>query len=106
MLDFVETMTWTFLLWIYVVLLLAGGIMGFVKAGSKASLIASAAFAAPLSLCAAGILRVPYVAEALVGFLLVFFGMRFFKGRKFMPAGMMAILSGLVLVLRFLLPKG
>ncbi len=99
-------MTWNLVLWIYVVLLVAGGIMGFVKAGSKASLISSLAFGIPISLCAAGIIRVPYVAEALIGFLLVFFGMRFFKGRKFMPAGLMTILSGLVLVLRFLLPKG
>lgn len=98
-------MTWNSLLWIYVALLVAGGIMGFVKAGSKASLISSLAFGIPIALCAAGIIRIPYVAEALVGFLLVFFGMRFFKGRKFMPAGLMTVLSALVLALRFLVLK-
>jgi uncharacterized membrane protein (UPF0136 family) len=32
-----------------------------------------------------------------VGFLLVFFGMRFAKGKKFMPSGLMMILSAVVL---------
>ena len=85
------------ILWIYIVLLLAGGLMGFIKAKSKASLIMSALFAAALALCATGVLQVPHLAEFLVGFLLVFFGVRFIKGRKFMPSGLMLVLSAAVL---------
>ena len=98
-------MVWETTLWVYVALLILGGVMGFVKAGSKASLIASLAFGIPLAACAAGVIRVPYVAEGLVAFLLVFFGMRLSKGGKFMPAGLMVILSVLSLVLRFVLPR-
>jgi uncharacterized membrane protein (UPF0136 family) len=85
------------ILWVYIALLLAGGLMGFIKAKSKASLIMSALFAAALALCATGVIRVPHLAEFLVGFLLVFFGVRFAKGKKFMPSGLMLVLSAAVL---------
>lgn len=67
--------------------------MGFLKAKSKMSLIMSLAFAIPLALCAHGDLNVKYLPEILIGFLLVFFGMRFMKSKKFMPNGLMTILS-------------
>ncbi len=89
------------ILWTYIALLIAGGVIGFVKAGSRASLIASLAFAVPLVLAAFGVLP-SIVADVVVGFLFVFFGMKFVKGKKFMPGGFMAILSGVLLVLRFL----
>jgi len=89
-------------LWTYIVLLIAGGIMGFVKAGSKASLIASTGFAVPLILVAVGVVPA-IVADVVIAFLLLFFGKKFAKGKKFMPGGMMAILSAVVLVLRLLL---
>jgi uncharacterized membrane protein (UPF0136 family) len=84
-------------LWIYIVLLLAGGMMGFVKAGSKISLITSSIFAVLLALCALGIIRPFYIAEILLGLLIVVFGMRFAKGRKFMPSGLMLGMSAVVL---------
>jgi uncharacterized membrane protein (UPF0136 family) len=87
-------------LWAYIVLLVAGGVMGFLKARSKASLIASLAFAIPLSLCAMRIISEPIVADILLMILLVFFGLRFARGRKFMPAGLMIILSIVALALR------
>jgi uncharacterized membrane protein (UPF0136 family) len=74
--------------------------MGFLKARSKASLIASLAFAIPLSLCAMRIISEPIVADILLMILLVFFGLRFARGRKFMPAGLMIILSIVALALR------
>lgn len=80
-------------LWVYIVLLLAGGIMGFVKAGSKVSLITSSIFAALLALCALGVIKSMLVADALVGLLAVVFVIRYAKGKKFMPAGLMVILS-------------
>ena len=84
-------------MWVYIVLLLVGGTMGLIKAGSKVSLITSAIFAVLLALCALGIIRPFYFAKIFVGLLLVVFGIRFAKGRKFMPSGLMLILSALML---------
>lgn len=88
-------------LWVYIVLLLAGGVMGLVKAGSKISLITSAIFALLLALCALGIIPF-YLADVLVGLLLVVFGIRFAKGKKFMPSGLMLGLSAAVLAVLLL----
>ena len=87
-------------LWIYIVLLLLGGLMGFLKAKSKPSLIMSALFAAALSLCAMGIVFQPYMADILLIFLLVFFAVRVTKSKKFMPSGLMTILTAVTLALR------
>ena len=89
-------------LWVYIVLLLAGGVMGMVKAGSKISLITSSVFALLLALCVCGIIRPFYVADVLIGLLLVVFGIRFAKGRKFMPSGLMLGLSAVVLAVLLL----
>jgi len=89
-------------LWVYIVLLLAGGVMGLVKAGSKISLITSSVFALLLALCALGIIRPFYIADVLVGLLVVVFGMRLAKGRKFMPSGLMVGLSAVVLAVLLL----
>jgi uncharacterized membrane protein (UPF0136 family) len=89
-------------LWVYIVLLVAGGVMGLVKAGSKISLITSSVFALLLALCVLGIIRPFYVADVLVGLLLVVFGIRFAKGRKFMPSGLMLGLSAVVLAVLLL----
>jgi uncharacterized membrane protein (UPF0136 family) len=97
-------MTPNLILWIYIALLLAGGLMGFLKAKSKASLIASSAFAAVLAVCALGVIPFARAADVVLAVLLVFFGMRFAKSRKFMPAGLMSILTVVALVLRFI-PK-
>jgi uncharacterized membrane protein (UPF0136 family) len=97
------TMTPTTVLWIYIILLVAGGLMGFVKARSKPSLVMSLAFAVALSLCAMGVIAQPIVADILLMVLLVFFGLRFAKKRKFMPGGLMSILSVAALALRHLL---
>jgi len=96
-------MTAQIVLWIYIVLLVAGGLVGFLKARSKASLFMSLVFAVVLSLCAMGIITYPYAADGLLLVLLVFFGWRFSKGRKFMPGGLMSILSVVALALRYLL---
>ena len=87
-------------LWIYIVLLVVGGLIGFLKAKSQVSLIMSAAFAAALSLCAAGIIFQPYVADILLAALLVVFAMRLVKTKKFMPAGFMLIITIIALALR------
>jgi len=87
-------------LWIYIIVLVAGGLFGFLKAKSRVSLIMSAAFAAALSLCAAGIVFQPYVADILLAALLVVFAMRLAKTRKIMPAGLMLIFTIVALLLR------
>jgi len=87
-------------LWVYIVLLVAGGLVGFLKAGSKASLIASASFAAALILCAIGVIFQPHVADIILAVLLVFFAVRLTKSKKFMPNGLMLVLTIAALALR------
>jgi uncharacterized membrane protein (UPF0136 family) len=89
-------------LWTYIALLLVGGFMGFLKGRSKVSLIAAFAFAVPLALCARGIITQPIVPKILIGLLLVVFGMRLAKTKKFMPSGLMIIVSAVALVALFL----
>jgi uncharacterized membrane protein (UPF0136 family) len=89
-------------LWIYIVLLVVGGLIGFLKAKSQVSLIMSVTFAALLSLCAAHLVFQYYVADILLAALLVVFGIRLTKTKKFMPSGMMLILTLVALVLRHL----
>lgn len=88
------------ILWIYIILLVVGGLIGFLKAKSKISLIMSAAFAAALSLCAAGIVFQPYMADILLALLIVVFAIRVAKTKKFMPAGMMLVITIIALALR------
>jgi uncharacterized membrane protein (UPF0136 family) len=87
-------------LWVYIVLLVIGGLIGFFKGKSKVSLIMSVAFAAALSLCAANIIFKAYVADILLAALLVVFGMRLAKTKKFMPSGLMLTVTIVALVLR------
>jgi len=87
-------------LWIYIVLLLVGGLIGFFKGKSQVSLIMSAAFAVGLILCALDIVFKHYVADILMAALVVVFAMRLAKTKKFMPAGMMLAVTILTLALR------
>ncbi len=87
-------------LWIYIILLVIGGLIGFLKGKSRVSLIMSVAFAAALSLCAANIIFHSYVADILLVALLVVFSMRLVKTKKFMPAGLMLVITILALALR------
>jgi uncharacterized membrane protein (UPF0136 family) len=96
-------MTANSVLWIYIVLLVIGGVMGWMKARSRVSLIMSVGFAAVLSLYALGLLAVPYLAEILLAVLLAVFALRLRKTKKFMPAGLMCVLTVATLALRYLL---
>lgn len=85
------------ILWIYIVLLVIGGLIGFLKAKSKMSLITSVAFGAVLAFCALDKLDMK-VAWGVLGFLALFFVMKFMKGKKFMPSGMMSLLTIVTLI--------
>jgi uncharacterized membrane protein (UPF0136 family) len=89
------------ILWIYIVVLVAGGLVGLLKANSKISLIMSLAFAAALALCATNIVQVRQLADIILIFLVVFFGLRFAKSKKFVPAGLMSILTAATLAWRY-----
>ena len=80
------------ILWIYIVLLVLGGLIGFLKAKSKISLITSVAFAAVLAVCALDKLPIE-VSWGILSFLALFFLLRFLKNKKFMPGGMMTLLT-------------
>ncbi len=87
--------------WIYLVLLLVGGLIGFLKAKSKVSLIMSVVAAALLVLTRTGIFSQPaMIANVIMALLLVVFAIRLVKTKKFMPAGLMLLLTILALALR------
>ncbi len=95
------------ILWIYIVLLLLGGLMGFLKAGSKVSLITAAVSAALLVVTAINGLFQPAfrqgLADTIMAVLLVVFAIRLTKTKKFMPSGLMLVVTLVALVLRHLL---
>jgi uncharacterized membrane protein (UPF0136 family) len=88
------------ILWIYIVLLVIGGLIGYLKAGSKVSLIISSVFAAILTLCQIGVVFQRHMADIVLAILLVVFAWRLTKSKKFMPAGLMLVITVLALVLR------
>ena len=92
---------------IYAVLLAVGGIIGFTKAGSKPSLIAGLASAVGALLALVLSRQSPSLgmglASLLAILLFVFFGYRYAaKTRKFMPAGLLSVVSLVVLVISIL----
>jgi uncharacterized membrane protein (UPF0136 family) len=91
------------IVWVYIILLLIGGLIGFFKAKSHVSLIMSVAFA--VLLIVATLLAEPTAREltdVLMAALLVVFTIRLVKTKKFMPAGFMLILTVAALALRHL----
>lgn len=92
---------------VYAVLLAVGGVIGYTKAGSRPSLIAGLGSAVAAFLALLLSLQNPSWGMglgAVVAILLaVFFGYRFaVKTRKFMPAGLLAVMSVIVLAVTIL----
>jgi len=85
-------------LWVYVGLLVIGGLIGYMKAKSQVSLITSLVFAAALALCALDIVFKPGMAYVFLAVLLAIFCIRFAKTKKFMPSGMLMAITLVTLV--------
>jgi uncharacterized membrane protein (UPF0136 family) len=91
------------ILWVYIILLLVGGMIGFLKGKSHVSLIMSVSFAVALILTT--LFAEPTArefADVLMAALLVVFTVRLAKTKKFMPAGMMLAITIGALALRHL----
>ncbi len=85
------------ILWIYIVLLIVGGLIGFLKAKSKISLVMSAIFAVLLGICAVEKLRVEW-SWGILSFLALIFFIRLLRTKKFMPSGMMLLVTLVTIV--------
>lgn len=94
--------TTAIVIFIYALLILVGGWMGYAQARSTASLISGIAFGLGLSLCSLwiskGRLSAHYIALILTFFLDAFFTFRFAKTHHFLPAGMMSLISLAMLI--------
>jgi len=101
-------MTSATVLWVYIVLLVLGGLIGYLKAGSRVSLLTSCGAAALLVLSALpGLFTWPVrrgLADGVLAALLVVFAVRLVKSRKFLPAGGLLLATLAALTLRHLLP--
>lgn len=88
---------------IYALMILGGGIVGFAKAHSWPSIIMGTIAAILLLCCALGMFKesvLGYFASTGIAFLLsVFFTYRFLQAFKFMPAGLMSIVSIAVFII-------
>jgi len=94
---------------VYAVLLAVGGLIGYFKAGSRASLIAGL-ISALVAFAAMGLARSPWglpLGMILSISLFLLFGYRYaVKTRKFMPSGLLAITSLVVLAVMLMIMNG
>lgn len=97
-------------IWVYGVIMMLGGIMGYVKVGSKASLLSGVGMGLALLASGYGVWhgsRDSLIVSVVVAALLVaLFAIRLAKTKRFMPAGVLAILSlAAVIIFGFALKK-
>jgi uncharacterized membrane protein (UPF0136 family) len=90
---------------VYGLLLIVGGVTGYVKAGSKPSLIAGlasglvAVLSAGLSAAMTSVKLGFGLGLTLAVIMIMFFGSRFGRSRKFMPSGLLGLISLFVAVM-------
>lgn len=94
--------TTTIVTYIYATLVLVGGIVGYVLAGSVASIMASSIFFVLLVVAGYGMNKgcnsAYNMSLVLTLLLTLFFGYRFFESYKLAPAGIMTLLSALTFI--------
>lgn len=87
---------------LYSLVVLVGGVVGYLQAQSMISLIAAFVFGLPLIGASFAVWRGLksgyYTALGLTVILTIFFHYRFVETQKFMPSGMMAMISILALI--------
>lgn len=90
-----------FIVILWGICILAGGIMGYTQANSLASLFMGTGCAAVALISGRGMMKRNEGGRAaalvLAGLLLIFFGSRFYRSGVFMPAGLMSLLSIFIL---------
>lgn len=90
---------------IYAVLSIVGGIIGYQKAGSKPSMISGVITGILLLIAGIGLLQAAawggWLAIAVTLLLVIVFTWRLIKTRKFMPAGLMVIVGVATLIALF-----
>jgi uncharacterized membrane protein (UPF0136 family) len=90
-------------IWVYGAMMMLGGVAGYLKVHSKASLIAGVGMGLGLLASGFGVWRGSVdsliVAEVIAALLLVIFAIRLAKTKRFMPAGMLAMVSLLAVVI-------
>jgi uncharacterized membrane protein (UPF0136 family) len=91
----------SYYIWIYAALLLIGGFIGFIKAGSLMSILMATGFAILLFGCGYAVWKGSWIAYqvaiGLLSLLLIFFGYRFLTTYQAMPSGMMTLLTLILL---------
>jgi uncharacterized membrane protein (UPF0136 family) len=96
----------TYVVLVYGFLLIAGGLIGFLKAQSKASLIAGGVSGILILICGflmlSALAWATYLAIVITFLLTVVFAMRFAKTRSFMPSGMMLVLNEITFIILIL----
>ncbi len=89
--------TTAIIVWAYGVLMAVGGVIGYLKVRSKASLILGLGFGLMLLASGYGVWRGStrslVSAVVIAALLLVLFAIRLAKTRRFMPSGVLAVLS-------------
>ena len=87
--------------WVYAAFVFVGGVMGWVKAKSRPSLVAGMLFGVALAVTGWQLSRpgALLVALGLSLVLLTVFGIRLAKTRKLMPAGVSALASLIVVII-------
>jgi len=87
----------TYTVFIYGILVIVGGLFGYIKAGSTASLVMGNIFGIALLVCGLGMMKnydwAYFGSLLLTAALALFFGFRFITTGAWMPGGTMLIVS-------------